>query len=75
MAFDITTLQNGNTICGKAEGDGELTKEIAGRVGGSFVYWLSQNAQKNPTMLKICVGCEIYSRPGGSNYLIWYRGQ
>ena len=58
MAFDITTLQNGNTICGKAEGDGELTKEIAGRVGGSFVYWLSQNAQKNPTMLKICVGCD-----------------
>ena len=58
MAFDITTLQNGNTICGKAEGGGELTKEIAGRVGGSFVYWLSQNAQKNPTMLKICVGCD-----------------
>lgn len=58
MAFDISTLQIGNTICGKAEDGGEVTKEIAGRVGGSFVYWLSQNAQKNPTMLKICVGCD-----------------
>ena len=58
MAFDISTLQNGNTICGKADTGGEVTKEIAGRVGGSFVYWLSQNAQKNPTMLKICVGCD-----------------
>lgn len=81
MAFDITTLQNGNTICGKAlsgsdgkaengvdvvfskenagmADEAEVTKEIAGRVGGSFVYWLSQNAQKNPTMLKICVGTD-----------------
>lgn len=58
MAFDISTLQFGNTICGKAGDGGEVTKEIAGRVGGAFVYWLSQNAQKNPTMLKICVGCD-----------------
>ena len=63
MAFDISTLQIGNTICGKAGDGGEVTKEIAGRVGGSFVYWLSQNAQKNPTMLKICVGCD--PRPSG----------
>ena len=62
MAFDITKIQDGNRICGLASvNTGEdvmLTKEIAGRVGGSFVYWLSQNVQKNPTMLKICVGCD-----------------
>ena len=62
MAFDITKLQDGNRICGLAAesvaGEASLTKEVAGRVGGSFVYWLSQNVQKNPTMLKICVGCD-----------------
>lgn len=60
---DFTKIQEGNHIVGIAEGagrDGEtgITKEIAGRVGGSFVYWLSQRVQKNPTMLKICVGCD-----------------
>lgn len=60
---DFTKIQDGNRIIGIAEGAGSegetgITKETAGRVGGSFVYWLSQRAQKNPTMLKICVGCD-----------------
>lgn len=60
---DFTKIQDGNRIIGIAEGAGAegetgITKETAGRVGGSFVYWLSQRAQKNPTMLKICVGCD-----------------
>lgn len=68
MAFDLMELQSGNIIIGLAEGSGAtepvLTKEIAGRIGGSFVYWLSQKVQKNPTMLNICVGRDV--RPSGS---------
>ena len=70
MAFDLLELQSGNVICGRVESaadsiDGEivLTKEIAGRIGGSFVYWLSQKVQKNPTMINICIGRD--PRPSG----------
>ena len=58
---DLKKLQNGSDIRGVAvetEGGPEvnLTKEQAGQITGSFVYWLSKKVQKNPVMLKICVG-------------------
>ena len=61
MMIDFKKLQNGSDIRGIAiqtEGGPEpnLTKETAGRIAGAFVYWLSQKVQKNPVMLKICVG-------------------
>ena len=59
--IDFTKLQNGSDIRGVAiqtEGGPEpnLTKETAGRIAGSFIYWLSKKVQKNPVMLKVCVG-------------------
>ncbi len=59
--IDFTKLQNGSDIRGvaiKTEGGPEpnLTKETAGRIAGSFIYWLSKKVQKNPVMLKVCVG-------------------
>ena len=59
--IDFKKLQNGSDIRGVAiqtEGGPEvnLTKEVAGQITGSFVYWLSKKVQKNPVMLKICVG-------------------
>ena len=61
MAQDLMQLQNGSDIRGIATDwvPGEevnLTEGIAGRIGGAFMYWLSQKVQKNPTMLKVCVG-------------------
>lgn len=61
MAVDLMKLQNGSDIRGIAmEGvEGEqvnLDEETAGKIGGAFVYWLTQKAGKNPTMLKIAVG-------------------
>ena len=61
IMIDYTKLQNGSDIRGVAvatEGGPEpnLTKEIAGQIGGAFIYWLSQKVQKNPVMLKVCVG-------------------
>ena len=63
MAYDIKKLQNGSDIRGIAVAGvpGEevnLDQETAGRIGGAFMYWLSQKVQKNPTMLKVCVGCD-----------------
>lgn len=63
MAVDLMKLQNGSDIRGIAmEGvEGEavnLDEETAGKIGGAFVYWLTQKAGKNPTMLKIAVGCD-----------------
>ncbi|MBQ6439487.1 MAG: phosphomannomutase/phosphoglucomutase [Mogibacterium sp.] len=59
--IDFKKLQNGSDIRGVAiqtEGGPEvnLTREVAGQITGSFVYWLSKKVQKNPVMLKICVG-------------------
>ena len=59
--IDLKKLQNGSDIRGVAvqtAGGPEvnLTKEQAGQITGSFVYWLSKKVQKNPVMLKICVG-------------------
>ena len=61
LMIDLKKLQNGSDIRGVAiqtEGGPEvnLTKEQAGQITGSFVYWLSKKVQKNPVMLKICVG-------------------
>ena len=61
MAQDLTKLQNGSDIRGVAcvGDDGRevnLDREVAGKITGAFVYWLSQKIQKNSTMLKICVG-------------------
>ena len=59
--IDFTKLQNGSDIRGVAiqtEGGPEpnLTKETAGRITGAYIYWLSKKVQKNPVMLKVCVG-------------------
>lgn len=59
--IDFKKLQNGSDIRGVAiqtEGGPEvnLNKEVAGQITGSFVYWLSKKVQKNPVMIKICVG-------------------
>ena len=59
--IDFKKLQNGSDIRGVAiqtEGGPEpnLTKETAGQIAGSFIYWLSKKVQKNPVMLKVCVG-------------------
>ena len=59
--IDFTKLQNGSDIRGVAiqtEGGAEpnLTKETAGRITGAYIYWLSKKVQKNPVMLKVCVG-------------------
>ena len=59
--IDFKKLQNGSDIRGVAiqTEDGpevNLTKEVAGQITGSFVYWLSKKVQKNPVMIKICVG-------------------
>ena len=61
MVFDLKNLQNGSDVRGIAwEGvPGEevnLTEENVGRIAGAFIYWLSQKVQKNPVMLKVCVG-------------------
>ncbi len=59
--IDFAKLQNGSDIRGVAiqTEDGpepNLTKETAGRITGAFIYWLSKKVQKNPVMLKVCVG-------------------
>lgn len=61
--FDIRELQDGSDIIGiSLEGEAgiepNLTKNEAGRIGGSFAWWLTQKVQKNPWELKICVGCD-----------------
>lgn len=61
MATDILKLQNGSDVRGVAlEGvEGEhinLTNEIAYRIGGAFVEWLSSKLKKPATQLKIGVG-------------------
>ena len=59
--IDFKKLQNGSDIRGVAiatEGGPEvnLNKEVAGQITGAFIYWLSKKVQKNPVMLKVCVG-------------------
>ena len=59
--IDFKKLQNGSDIRGVAiqtEGGPEpnLTKETAGQITGAYIYWLSKKVQKNPVMLKVCVG-------------------
>lgn len=59
--IDFKKLQNGSDIRGVAiatEGGPEvnLNKEVAGRITGAFIYWLSKKVNKNPVMLKVCVG-------------------
>lgn len=59
--IDFKKLQNGSDIRGVAietEGGPEvnLNKEIAGRITGAFCYWLAKKVNKNPVMLKVCVG-------------------
>lgn len=59
--IDFKKLQNGSDIRGIAiqtEGGPEpnLTEETAGRIAGAFIYWLSKKVNKNPVMLKVCVG-------------------
>ena len=59
--IDFKKLQNGSDIRGVAiatEGGPEvnLNKEVAGRIAGAFCYLLSKKVNKNPVMLKICVG-------------------
>lgn len=57
MAFDIRTLQDGSKIIGISSGDdANLGRIEAGRIGGSFAWWLAQKVQKNNWDLKICVG-------------------
>lgn len=57
MAFDIKTLQQGNRIIGISSGDDtNLGRIEAGRIGGSFAWWLAQKVQKNNWDLNICVG-------------------
>lgn len=58
---DIRKLQNGSDVRGVAiqtEGGPEVNlDEInAGKIAGAFMYWLSQKVQKNPVMLRVCVG-------------------
>lgn len=60
---DFSKLQNGSDIRGVSiatEGGPEvnLTKQEAGQITGAYMYWLSQKVQKNPVMLKVCVGCD-----------------
>lgn len=59
--IDFTKLQNGSDIRGVAiqtEGGPEpnLNKEVAGQIAGAFCYLLAKKVNKNPVMLKICVG-------------------
>ena len=59
--IDFKKLQNGSDIRGVAiatEGGPEvnLNKEVAGQIAGAFCYLLSKKVNKNPVMLKICVG-------------------
>ena len=59
--IDFKKLQNGSDIRGVAiatDGGPEvnLNKEVAGQITGAFIYWLSKKVQKNPVMLKVCVG-------------------
>lgn len=61
--IDFAKLQNGSDIRGVAiqtEGGPEvnLNKEVAGRIAGAFCYLLSKKVNKNPVMLKICVGMD-----------------
>lgn len=58
---DIKKLQNGSDIRGvaiAADGgpDVNLDEVAAGKIAGAFMYWLSQKVQKNPVMLRVCVG-------------------
>lgn len=61
MGKEILKLQNGSDIRGIAV-DGvpgeavNLTPVEAGAIASSFVYWLTQKVNKNPTMIKICIG-------------------
>ena len=59
---DFEKLQHGNAIIGSCAEDSadevKLSREIAGQIAGAFTYWLSQNVQKNPVMLNICVGTD-----------------
>lgn len=59
--IDFTKLQNGSDIRGVAIQtedwpEPNLTKETAGRIAGAYIYWLSKKVNKNPVMLKVCVG-------------------
>ena len=59
--IDFKKLQNGSDIRGVAiatENGPEvnLNKEVAGQIAGAFCYLLSKKVNKNPVMLKICVG-------------------
>ena len=59
--IDHAKLQNGSDIRGIAiatEGGPEpnLNKEVAGQIAGAFCYLLAKKVNKNPVMLKICVG-------------------
>ena len=59
--IDFTKLQNGSDIRGVAiqtEGGPEpnLNKEVAGQIAGAFCYLLAKKVNKNPVMLRICVG-------------------
>lgn len=61
MAFDLLNLQNGSDICGIAmkgtAGEDVILDEItAGRIAGSFMYWLTYKVNKNPVQLKVCIG-------------------
>ncbi|MBQ9272314.1 MAG: phosphomannomutase/phosphoglucomutase [Mogibacterium sp.] len=61
--IDFKKLQNGSDIRGIAvatEGGPEvnLNKEVAGQIAGSFCYLLAKKVNKNPVMLKICVGMD-----------------
>ena len=61
MGTDLLKLQNGSDVRGVAlEGiEGEivnLDEETAGKIGGAFVYWLTQKVSRNPTMINIAVG-------------------
>ena len=59
---DFEKLQQDNAIIGSCGADAaeeiKLSKEVAGQIAGAFTYWLSQNVQKNPVMLNICVGTD-----------------
>ena len=59
--IDFKKLQNGSDVRGIAiqtEGGPEpnLNKEVAGQIAGAFCYMLAKKVNKNPVMLKICVG-------------------
>ena len=59
--IDHKKLQDGSYITGIAEEvpggqPAVLNKEVAGQIAGAFCYLLAKKVNKNPVMLKICVG-------------------